>query len=210
VLDHSRGEDMRRVMNLRVLTFDTCQGLEREIVMYSLVETADRRLLNYIFPVSMDGIEDTVEEKLKAQRLNVGLSRAQEMMWFVLSKPVADFSGSIGTALRYYENQLSDAHLATAAQTDATSKMEPLVLNWLKQCPFVQRHQDAIRIVPQFPIGQYLRQLDKRYQHPAWKVDFLLIVETPKGPVEVVIEYDGFESHFRGASWRRHRCVQLC
>jgi hypothetical protein len=197
VLDHQQGEGMRRRLDLKILTFDTCQGLEREIVIYSLVETHERRVLNYIFPVSIEGIEDTVEEKLKAQRLNVGLSRAQEMMWFVLSKPIADFSGSIGTALRYYENRLKEGDVAIAAHTDPKSKMEAKVLTWLQQSPFVQRHQDAIRIRPQFPVGKYLRQLDKRYQHPEWEVDFLLTVETAKGTVEIIVEYDGFEYHFR-------------
>ena len=142
VLNHERGEDMRRRLQLKVLTFDTCQGLEREIVIYSMVETVERRILNYIFPITIEGIEDTVEEKLKAQRLNVGLSRAQEMMWFVLSKPVADFNGSIGTALRHYEGRLKEGDTAVAAQTDPKSKMESKVLrgcNRASSCSAVKR-----------------------------------------------------------------------
>ena len=213
VLNHERGEDMRRRLKLKVLTFDTCQGLEREIVIYSMVETVERRILNYIFPITIEGIEDTVEEKLKAQRLNVGLSRAQEMMWFVLSKPVADFNGSIGTALRHYEGRLKEGDTAEAAQTDPKSKMESKVLAWLQQSQFVQRREEAIRISPQFPVGKYLQQLDKRYQHPEWKVDFLVTCESEKGTIEIIVEYDGFEYHFRSggrsdidASITNHLC----
>lgn len=194
---HQRSEELRGKLDLKILTFDTCQGLEREVVFYSLVETQEQRTLNYIFPVTIEGIEDTVEEKLKAQRLNVGLSRAQEMVWFVLSKPVAEFGGSIGTALRHFENRLNEGDVAVASQTDPKSKMEAKVLGWLQQCQFVQRLQERIRIIPQFPVGKYLEQLDKRYRHPDWKVDFLVTVETAKGPIEIIVEYDGFEHHFR-------------
>jgi len=197
VSEHQRSEDFRSKLDLKILTFDTCQGLEREIVIYSMVETSEQRILNYIFPVSMEGIEDSVEEKLKAQRLNVGLSRAQEMIWFVLSKPIADYSGSIGTALRHYENWLNKGDEASVAQTDRRSKMEGKVLGWLQQSSFVQSRQDCIRITPQFPVGQYLRQLDRQYQHPDWKVDFLVTVDTSQGPIQIIVEYDGFEHHFR-------------
>ena len=41
---------------------------------------------------------------IKAQRLNVGFSRAKECMHFILSKPLSEYNGSIGEALRHYEN----------------------------------------------------------------------------------------------------------
>ena len=53
-------------------------------------------------------------------------------------------------------------------------------------------------MVAQFPIGEYLRQLDRTYTHPAWKTDFLLRVPTKSGrAVQIIIEYDGFEHHFK-------------
>ena len=61
----------------------------------------------------------------------------------------------------------------------------------------MQRREEAIRISPQFPVGKYLQQLDKRYQHPEWKVDFLVTCESEKGTIEIIVEYDGFEYHFR-------------
>jgi len=46
-------------------------------------------------------------------------------------------------------------------------------------------------------MGEYIKQLDKRYLHPAYVVDFLFIY-TGEGQREhkIIIEYDGFESHF--------------
>ena len=53
-----------------------------------------------------------------------------------------------------------------------------------------------IELRPQFPIGDYLRQLDPFYQHPSYRVDFLLICRDGERPINVVIEYDGFQWHF--------------
>lgn len=50
------------------------------------------------------------------------------------------------------------------------------------------------------PHGEYLRQLDPTYEHPAWRVDFLLVCRTDKGTLHIVIEYDGFEFHFDKAN----------
>ena len=50
---------------------------------------------------------------------------------------------------------------------------------------------------PQFEIGKYLKQLDPNYDHPEYKVDFLLVV--PDGvsrDKKIIIEYDGFYEHF--------------
>jgi hypothetical protein len=56
-----------------------------------------------------------------------------------------------------------------------------------------------VSLVPQFNIGEYLRQLDptRAYQHPKYKVDFLLVYRSEKGREhKIVIEYDGFKEHF--------------
>lgn len=52
-----------------------------------------------MFPVDLVDAEERVEEKLKVQRLNVGFSLAEEMIWFVVSKPLDTFKGSIGRFL---------------------------------------------------------------------------------------------------------------
>jgi hypothetical protein len=74
--------------------------------------------------------------------------------------------------------------------------MEAKVLDWLQNTAFVQSLGEAVEILPQFPIGDYLRQLDPTYCHPAWRVDFLVTVQTAKGAVHIVVEYDGLEYHF--------------
>jgi hypothetical protein len=42
-----------------------------------------------------------------------------------------------------------------------------------------------------------LRQLDPTYKHPAWRVDFLIVYRGDRDQVNVVVEYDGFEYHFK-------------
>src|SRR5690606_15112492 len=123
-------------------------------------------------------------------------SRAQESIWIVHSMPLDEFRGGIGHALRFYANAL-DRQEVRPEQTDPRSPMEAKVLDWLQKTPFVQSHGDAIEILPQFPVGDYLRQLDPTYQHPAWRVDFLVTVQTDRGALQIVVEYDGFEHHFR-------------
>lgn len=133
------------------------------------------------------------------QRLNVGFSRAQEKICFVLSKPLDEYRGSIGRVLNHYRAILLSKGIATADQTDSRSPMERQVLEWLKATRLFQLHGNSIELVAQFPVGEYLRQLDPTYVHPAWKADFLLSIPTKNGrPVQVIIEYDGFEFHFTG------------
>ncbi|CAJ0777464.1 hypothetical protein LMG18090_00821 [Ralstonia mannitolilytica] len=193
---HARGREFEDILRLKVMTFDSCQGEERNIIMYSMVATPGNDALNFIFPVALENAQESVEDKLKVQRLNVGFSRAQEMVWIVHSMPLSEYRGAIGQALNYYVNTL-ERGAPSADQTDASSPMEAKVLDWLQQTPFLQEHQDEIEIIPQFPVGDYLRQLDPTYEHPAWRVDFLLIYRSEKGPLHIVIEYDGFEFHFQ-------------
>ncbi len=194
--NHARASDFRGRLKIKVMTFDSCQGEERNIIFYSMVATRSHDLLNYIFPVALGDAEELVAEKLKMQRLNVGFSRAQEMVWFVLSKPLSEFKGSIGQAMRHFQRVLVTP-VASAAQTDPLSPMEKKVLDWIYSTRFYQTRADTVEVIPQFPLGEYLRQLDPHYRHPAWRVDFLVSVETASGVVYVVIEYDGFEYHFR-------------
>jgi len=189
-------EDYRRKLRLKVMTFDSCQGEERKIIFYSMVATQQLDNLNYVFPVSLEDAQETVESKLKVQRLNVGFSRAQETVWFVLSKPVSEFKGSIGQALRYYENE-SKTRRSSRDETDPLSPMEKKVHDWIHSSAFYQKYSDRVEVLPQFPLGDYLRQLDASYSHPAWKVDFLVTVNTDQGAVHIIVEYDGFEYHFK-------------
>jgi very-short-patch-repair endonuclease len=183
-------------LDLKVMTFDTCQGEERDIIFYSLVATTTHDLLNYVFPVSLENTQERVEEMLKMQRLNVGFSRAKERIHFVLSKPIAQFSGSIGRVLTHYHQILVDQSLPENEDTDQASPMERQVLDWIKKTTFLQRDQERIELRAQFKLGDYLRQLDPTYHHPSYRVDFLLHYRAPEKTVNVIIEYDGFVEHF--------------
>jgi very-short-patch-repair endonuclease len=193
---HARGREFEDKLRLKVMTFDSCQGEERNIIFYSMVATPGNDALNYIFPLSLATARDSVEDKLKVQRLNVGFSRAQETIVFVHSMPVEQFRGSIGMAMNHYGQVLRRKH-GDASQTDSSSPMEVRVLGWLQSTRFVLAQPEEVEILPQFPIGEYLRQLDPTYSHPSWRVDFLLTCKTDKGPLRIVVEYDGFEFHFQ-------------
>lgn len=189
-------------LNLKIMTFDTCQGEERDIVYYSMVATAEIDRLWGVFIKDLNSVDLEEDGKIKAQRLNVGFSRAKERMHFVVSKPLDAFTGSIGEALRHYWNELEEARKEPLPDAvDPNSPMEKEVLNWIAQTKFWRQNKGLGRVslVPQFNIGEYLRQLDptKAYQHPKYKVDFLLVYKNEKGREhKIVIEYDGFKEHF--------------
>lgn len=193
-------------LNLKVMTFDTCQGEERDTIYYSMVATAGNDRLWGVFIKDLESVDVEEDGKIKAQRLNVGLSRAKECMHFILSKPLEDFKGSIGEALRHYWNEKEEAQKEPLPDSvDPKSPMEKEALNWILQSDFwVQNKRlGRVSLVPQFDIGEYLRQLDptKTYQHPNYKVDFLLVYKNEKGREhKVVIEYDGFKEHFTDLS----------
>jgi very-short-patch-repair endonuclease len=199
LLNHARGREFEERLRLKIMTFDSCQGEERSTIFYSLVATPGMDALNYIFPVSLQNAEEAVEEKLKVQRLNVGFSRAQDRIWIMHSQDIALYKGALAQALHHYQRVL-ERKTPDASQTDPNSPMEAKVLQWLQQSEFVQGQPDDVEIIPQFPIGDYLRQLDPTYEHPAWRVDFLLVCRTDKGTLHIVIEYDGFEFHYDKAN----------
>lgn len=198
VSDHRESERFRKELKVAVFTFDTCQGEERDVIMYSMVATRAVDRLNYIFPKDLRVSEEELDGKLKFQRLNVGFSRGKEKLIFVVSKPLEEFSGSARQALLHYRDALDGAMQGPSSDdVDQSSPMEAMVLEWLKSTAFVTSHQGNLEIVPQFELGKYLKSLDAGYSHPAYKVDFLLRLTIPNGTVvQAVIEYDGFEYHF--------------
>ena len=186
-------------MRLKIMTFDTCQGEERDIIYYSMVasETDDR--LWGVFIKDLNSIDIEEDGKIKAQRLNVGLSRARECMHFVLSKPIDEYTGSIGEALRHYNQTLQEAKQEKPVTlVDLNSPMETHVLHWFYQTKFWNKNKHDIEFFPQFELGKYLKQLDKTYNHPKYKVDFLLVYSDELGEQhKIIIEYDGFHEHFK-------------
>jgi very-short-patch-repair endonuclease len=75
--------------------------------------------------------------------------------------------------------------------------MEEKVLHWVQQTAFYQNNMNSVELRTQFPLGDYLRQLDPTYKHPAYRCDFLLTYSHEGSQVRVIIEYDGFAEHFR-------------
>jgi hypothetical protein len=185
-------------LKLKIMTFDTCQGEERDLIFYSMVATAQDDRLWGVFIKDLAHVDLEEQGQIKAQRLNVGFSRAKECGHFVVSKKLEEFKGSVGEALRHYWNVLDEAKKEhTAAEVDKHSAMEPLVLTWFYQTHFWQENKDHVELIPQFEIGRYLKQLDKTYSHPLYRVDFLLVCHmSPGQDRKIIIEYDGFHEHF--------------
>ncbi|MFZ0033474.1 MAG: AAA domain-containing protein [Sedimentisphaerales bacterium] len=186
-------------LKLKIMTFDTCQGEERDIIFYSMVATRENDRLWGVFIKNLSHVDLEEDGQIKAQRLNVGFSRSKECMHFVLSKPLEEYEGSIGEALRHYKQVLEEAKKErSASEVDKKSKMEPAVLNWFYQTRFWNEHKHRVEFIPQFEIGKYLRQLDRTYTHPEYVVDFLLVVDSPGDAHQhkIILEYDGFREHF--------------
>ena len=195
--DEPRREELYKKLRLAVFTFDTCQGEEREIIFYSMVANRNLDNLKYIFPRDLDLSEDEIDGSRKFQRLNVGFSRGMEKLIFVLSKPVEEYQGAIKRVFQHYKDVINTANqLPEAADTDQSSPMEARVLEWLKATSFVSSNADRIEIVPQFDLGAYLKALNPSYSHAAYKVDFLIRLQTDSDIQQCIIEYDGFEFHF--------------
>ena len=179
-------------LKLKIMTFDTCQWEERDYIFYSMVASEAKDRLAWIFLKSFATQNEESEGTIRAQRMNVWFSRAKETIHFVLSQPLDKFAWEIGNALLHYKNELESWKKRIVWQTDINSPMETKIQHYFHETLFYKNNQDKIEFIPQFPIGEYIRQLDKHYKHPLFKVDFLLIYENQK----IVIEYDGFKEHF--------------
>lgn len=189
--------ELEKRFNLKIMTFDTCQGEERDIIIYSMVAHPGADSLYGVFLKDMSELDLEEDGKIKAQRLNVGFSRAKEKMHFFLSKPIDEYSGEIGNALRHYQNELAAASKQVdPALTDPNSAMEAKVLDWIYKTDFWTSNHQNIELLPQFELGRYLKQLDETYTHPFFRVDFLLLYEDNDKSSKIIIEYDGFREHF--------------
>lgn len=197
VRKHPKQSEMEKKFNLKIMTFDTCQGEERDKVIYSMVAHTGADSLVGVFPKDMSDYNLEEEGKLKAQRLNVGFSRAKEQMHFFLSKPIAEFTGEIGIALQHYLNELEIAKKQKSPEeTDPNSVMEKKVLEWFYNTKFWHDNHGKINLHPQFELGRYLKQMDPSYHHPFYRVDFLMLFGTEREEQKIIIEYDGFREHF--------------
>jgi hypothetical protein len=188
-------------LRLKVMTFDTCQGEERDVIYYSMVATENDDKLIYVFPrdIAQTSYDSDSDSEIRRQRLNVGFSRSKETMHFVLSKPVEEYTGSIGVALGHYATLKDEvSKRLTSEAVDQNSPMEKKVLDWVYNTPFWQKNaaQERCELRAQFELGEYLRQLDPTYHHPKYVVDFILFYrDEGNRSYKIIIEYDGFEEH---------------
>jgi very-short-patch-repair endonuclease len=175
---------------LKIMTFDTCQGEERDYIFYSMVATKEKDQLKWIFLKSFSSLNTDENETIRAQRLNVGFSRAKECMHFVLSKKIEKFNGEIKNALMHYYNEIETAKQRKVIKLE--SPMEYKIEDIFYKTSFYKKNKKNIEFIPQFEIGKYLKQIYRNYHHPNYRVDFLLIY----GEQKIIIEYDGFKEHF--------------
>lgn len=160
-------------LRMKIMTFDTCQGEERDLILYSMVANSEVDKLWGVFIKDLATVDLEEDGKLKAQRLNVGFSRARESVHFVLSKPLEGYNGAIGEALRHFWNIRAETESEhTATEVDPQSDREAEVLNWFYQTSFWSQEKERSEFTPQFELGRYLKQLDSHYEHPEYRVDF--------------------------------------
>ena len=132
--------------------------------------------------------DDEVDGSLKRQRLNVGFSRGKEKLIFVHSKPINEFKSSLKTVLMHYERCMVEG--PSVNDTDQKSPMEAKVLGWLSRTAIKNEFGDKMEIIPQFRLGEFLKKIDPSYNHPAYKVDFLLRIKDKENIHHIIIEYE--------------------
>jgi superfamily I DNA and/or RNA helicase len=147
VNDHSRAYEFYDKLRLKIMTFDTCQGEEREIIFYSLVARDRKDRLAYVFPSKLGRDQpEEVDHNLRLQRLNVGLSRGQEKIVFVHSNELDKYASSLKGALLHYQKELERAKsMPLETDLDDASPMERKVLRWLSQVPIIRDLGDDAR-----------------------------------------------------------------
>jgi AAA domain len=190
-------EHFENHFELKIMTFDTCQGEERDIIFYSMVEKIGEKSLNRIFPVKQ--VED-YENKLRYQRLNVGLSRVKEQAVFILSKPLEALdAGEIKKALMHFKNRLEqnvleERNARDTSSQEAMSPQELFVENTLRETDFYQQNQSKITLLKRFNLENYLRQLEPNLKLPPYRVRFLILYRINEQKVKtIIIEYDAHE-----------------
>ena len=192
-------QEIIQKLNIKVMTFDSCQGEERDHIIYSMVATQARDGCTYVLGKNFNLKTMDPETNLRLQRLNVGMSRSKEKITFVISKPVKEFEGNALLILNHYQQELEIAKTIPSAQS-TDSKMEEKLLHWITQTQFYQKNKENIELTTQFEIGKYLKSLDSQYKHPEYRCDFMMRFNDGDGKTKnLIIEYDGFEFHFENS-----------
>jgi len=172
------------------------QGEERDIVYYSLVE--DKEIgnadLRTIYPV-IGGKADSIRS-LRMQRLNVGFSRAKDTIVIVHSMDLKEYSNTrMGDALKFYyeiREKAVDNYIRDEAIFESPAEKD--LYNLLIQTDFYKTNRSKIKIIAQFPIGEYIQKTYNKYI-PKYRVDFLIIFSHHGKEKSLILEYDGVEYH---------------
>jgi very-short-patch-repair endonuclease len=194
---------LREENKLAIWFVGDVQGEERDIVYYSFVEDKDfdNARLTSIYPTP-GGAADTINS-LKMQRLNVGFSRAKDMMVFVHSMELNKYADSrLGDALEHYRTTLEQTRIKDHFITDEgifDSPKEKELYILITQSDFFRRNRDSLKLIPQFDIGKYIRQEYQRHI-PSYRVDFLLTFSSSGKEKSLILEYDGLEYHTKDPS----------
>lgn len=182
-------------LDLKIMTFDSCQWEERDIVYYSMVATKDDDRLRWVFIKDLNEIDNEEEGKLKAQRLNVWFSRPKETMVFVLSKPINDFNWEIRKTLEHYREE-KEKCIKNGDFSDDVDFKNNKILQILSNTDFYKENSKNIKILSNFQLWDYIKQLDPYYEHPKYKFDFLLVYTNDKWKdTKIFFEYDDFENN---------------
>ena len=104
-----------------------------------MVDSKNKSKLNTIFPVDLSKKDLEENSDKRAQRLNVGFSRVQELMHIITSKPLDKIDGEIGNALRFINNLASKDKLPSSKDVDPNSPMEKKVIEWFKKTSFIYK-----------------------------------------------------------------------
>jgi hypothetical protein len=187
-LDESVVNDWFQRRKLRVMTFDTAQGENRDYLFYSM--TADEHQKHiYAFPQA----NDMQSHGIAQQRLAVGFSCAGAVIHFVMSKPTSEYSGELKNVLTHYQ-QLLSAGVAkkTTNTTDILLAAESLIPQYFYATKFYKKYTDRARLITQFSLGDLLKPLSTRYHHPAYKVDFMIVFDDQR----IIVTYDEFKENF--------------
>ena len=193
--EHERYDEILKTLRFRSFTFDSCQGEERDIIYYSFVASPEKDKLWSVLPKSMnEQDEEELDKSKKLQRMNVAFSRGKEKLVFVHSKDFREFSAGREVLNHFHSELIKSKEAPNEDDVDQSSEAEKKVINWIKQSPIYQTYKPEIQT--QYQIGKYIASFDKNYNHPLYRVDFLLRFNIDDKPRDIIIEYDGFEYHF--------------
>lgn len=187
-IDESVVGDWFAQRRLKIMTFDTSHGEDRDYIFYSMVATTDQKHI-YAFPE----VGDTKANHLTQQRLAVGFSRASEVVHFITSKPIEEYDGELRAVLESYRQVArSNGVKPKTNTTDILLAAESLVPQYFYATKFYKKYTDRVRLVTHFSLGDLLQPLIPRYQHPDYKVDFMIVFEDQR----IIVTYDEFKENF--------------